>query len=72
MRIIEKIRRLLSPPRERWDGWPLEEVRYILRPGEGITYGFLPQGDSRYGRITYVRTRDEEGDLYVAVREEPR
>lgn len=42
-------------------------VRYILRPRDGIQTGFLPEKDSAHGEIMFLKMRDDNGDLFVAV-----
>lgn len=46
--------------------WPQHEVRYRLRPRDGIKFGVLPiehVGD----RLAYIKGTDDQGELYVAV-----
>lgn len=47
--------------------WPEGEVYYILRPLDGVKFGTLPNEDPGQGRVAYLKTTDELGDLYRAV-----
>lgn len=48
--------------------WPLHEVLYILRPGDGVRKGRLPTADPGHGEVSYLIHREEGiDDLYVAV-----